>query len=71
MRTISYILRGALPLFLIMTSPAYSNEPINKHLVEKAPKEEPVPMLQFLTGIAMKKEGMDPKYINPRVKGKP
>ena len=28
-------------------------------------------MLQFLTGIAMKKEGMDPKYINPRVSGKP
>ena len=28
-------------------------------------------MLQFLTGIAMKKKGMDPDYVNPRVKGKP
>ncbi len=28
-------------------------------------------MLQFLTGIAMKKNGMDPKYIHPRVKGEP
>ena len=28
-------------------------------------------MLQFLTGIAMKKEGMDPKYVNPRIKGDP
>ncbi len=28
-------------------------------------------MLQFLTGIAMKKQGMDPKYIHPRVKGDP
>ena len=28
-------------------------------------------MLQFLTGIAMKKEGMDPGYVNPRVSGKP
>ena len=28
-------------------------------------------MLQFLTGIAMKKKGMDPKFVHPRVKGKP
>ena len=28
-------------------------------------------MLQFLTGIAMKKKGMDPKYVHPRVKGEP
>jgi len=28
-------------------------------------------MLQFLTGIAMKKKGMDPKYVNPRISGKP
>ena len=28
-------------------------------------------MLQFLTGIAMKKKGMDPKHIHPRVKGEP
>ena len=28
-------------------------------------------MLQFLTGIAMKKQGMDPKWVNPRIKGKP
>ncbi|MFC4993872.1 agmatinase family protein [Rubritalea tangerina] len=28
-------------------------------------------MLQFLTGISMKKKGMDPNYINPRVSGKP
>ena len=28
-------------------------------------------MLQFLTGIAMKKKGMDPKYVHPRIKGKP
>jgi len=28
-------------------------------------------MLQFLTGIAMKKQGMDPKYVNPMVSGKP
>ena len=28
-------------------------------------------MLTFLTGIAMKKEGIDPGYIHPRVKGKP
>ncbi|MBO9422519.1 arginase family protein [Labrenzia sp. R4_2] len=28
-------------------------------------------MFQFLTGIAMKKEGMDPKYIHPRVSGEP
>ncbi len=28
-------------------------------------------LLQFLTGIAMKKDGIDPKYINPRVSGKP
>ena len=28
-------------------------------------------MLQFLTGIAMRKEGMDPKYVNPRVSGRP
>jgi len=28
-------------------------------------------MIQFLTGIAMKKQGMDPKWVNPRVSGKP
>ena len=28
-------------------------------------------MLQFLTGIAMKKQGMDPDYIHPMVEGKP
>jgi len=28
-------------------------------------------MLQFLTGIAMKKEGMDPGYVNPMISGKP
>ena len=28
-------------------------------------------MLQFLTGIAMKKAGMDPSYVNPRVSGRP
>lgn len=28
-------------------------------------------ILQFLTGIAMKKDGIDPKYINPRISGKP
>ena len=28
-------------------------------------------MLQFLTGIAMRKEGMDPEYVHPRVKGDP
>lgn len=28
-------------------------------------------MLQFLTGIAMKKKGIDPKYVNPRIRGKP
>jgi len=28
-------------------------------------------MLQFLTGIAMKKEGIDPKYVNPMISGKP
>ena len=28
-------------------------------------------MLQFLTGIAMKKKGMDPKWVNPRIEGKP
>ncbi len=28
-------------------------------------------MFQFLTGIAMKKDGVDPKYIHPRVSGKP
>ena len=28
-------------------------------------------MLQFLTGIAMKKKGIDPDYIHPRVSGKP
>jgi arginase family enzyme len=28
-------------------------------------------MLQFLTGIAMKKNGMDPGYIHPRIKGQP
>ncbi len=28
-------------------------------------------MLEFLTGIAMKKKGMDPKYVNPRISGKP
>ena len=28
-------------------------------------------MLQFLTGIAMKKAGMDPEYVHPRVKGAP
>ncbi len=27
-------------------------------------------LLQFLTGIAMKKEGIDPKFIHPRIKGK-
>lgn len=26
-------------------------------------------MLQFLTGIAMKKDGMDPKWVNPRISG--
>ena len=24
-------------------------------------------MLQFLTGIATKKDGMDPKYMHPRI----
>lgn len=28
-------------------------------------------MLQFLTGIAMRKDGIDPRYVNPRVSGKP
>lgn len=28
-------------------------------------------MLQFLTGIAMKKAGMDPDYVHPRVSGRP
>ena len=28
-------------------------------------------MLQFLTGIAMKKDGVDPKYVHPRVSGDP
>ncbi len=28
-------------------------------------------MMQFLTGIAMKQRGMDPKYVNPRVSDKP
>ena len=28
-------------------------------------------MLQFLTGISMKKNGMDPKWVNPRVSGDP
>ena len=28
-------------------------------------------MFQFITGIAMKKAGMDPNYIHPRVEGKP
>jgi len=28
-------------------------------------------MLQFLTGIAMRKDGIDPEYVNPRVSGKP
>ena len=28
-------------------------------------------MIQFLTGIAMKKQGMDPTWVNPRVSGKP
>ncbi len=28
-------------------------------------------MLQFLTGIAMKKEGIDPKWVNPRISGNP
>lgn len=28
-------------------------------------------MLQFLTGIAMKKSGMDPEYVHPRIKGDP
>lgn len=28
-------------------------------------------MFQFITGIAMKKEGIDPDYIHPRVSGKP
>ena len=28
-------------------------------------------MLQFLTGIAMMKNGMDPEYVNPRIKGRP
>jgi len=28
-------------------------------------------MLQLLTGISMKKDGIDPEYVNPRVSGKP
>lgn len=28
-------------------------------------------MLQFLTGIAMKKDGIDPEWVNPRVSGDP
>lgn len=28
-------------------------------------------MLQFLTGIAMKKEGIDPRWVNPRISGDP
>ena len=28
-------------------------------------------MLQFLTGIAMKKQGMDPEWVNPVVSGDP
>ena len=28
-------------------------------------------MLQFLTGIAMKKSGMDPDYVHPRISGRP
>ena len=28
-------------------------------------------MLQVLTGIAMKQQGIDPKWVNPRVSGKP
>ncbi len=28
-------------------------------------------MFQFLTGIAMKKKGMDPEYVNPVISGKP
>lgn len=28
-------------------------------------------MLQFLTGISMKKDGIDPKWVNPRVSGDP
>ena len=28
-------------------------------------------MFQFLTGIAMKKKGMDPKYVHPMISGKP
>ena len=28
-------------------------------------------LLQFLTGIAMKKNGLDPTYVNPLVRGKP
>ena len=28
-------------------------------------------MFQFITGIAMKKEGIDPEWVNPRISGKP
>ncbi len=28
-------------------------------------------MLQFMTGIAMRQEGMDPEWVNPRISGKP
>ena len=28
-------------------------------------------MLQFLTGIAMKKKGIDPKWVNPRISEDP
>ena len=28
-------------------------------------------MLQFLTGIAMRKDGIDPEYIHPRISGDP
>ena len=28
-------------------------------------------MLSLLTGVAMKKQGMDPNYIHPRVEGRP
>ena len=44
MKTKPFIIYGSISLFLFMTPLAYSAEPINKHIVDKALIEEPVPM---------------------------
>ncbi len=44
MKTGAFIIWGFLMLFLFAVSPTHSGEPINKHLVDKAPKEERAPM---------------------------